>query len=429
MPHSLTAPARKLLVAAALLLSSLGAAQDGTRLPRAEALREALRHNAELRAERERLGVEEAELVRAGQLLPSNPQLGARLGTDGPFKNSGERLLEVELQQELEVAGQRGLRKTEAETRLRAARARVQALETRIAQEASGAWYRLWRAERQRALAGEALELARALDSAAESRFQAGDIPELERNVAAVDLTRAERATATLEAERARARLDLARVLGRTGARAPDIELEEGPLPELPSETLDALQALAREHRADLAAAKYTEDAAETRVRLRARERIPNPTLSVGYEREAQRIGALQDVDQHLFAGLSIPLPFWNRGQAELKAARAERGAAQVEREAAERQVDTEVASALAEVQQARKAVEALAGTLPRVKRNLELVRRAFEAGQLDLLSLLNARDRAQQAQQEYVEAQVEYGRALDELTRATGRLPREIHP
>lgn len=429
MPPRLTGPVRKLLVAATLLLSSLGAAQDGARLPRAEALREALSRNPELRAERARLGVEEAQLVRASQLLPSNPELQARLGTDRPFKNTGEQLMEVQLQQEVEIAGQRGLRKTEAETRLRAAQARVRALETRIAQEASGAWYRLWRAEQQRTLAREALELARALDTAAESRFQAGDIPELERNVAAVDLARAERATATLEAEHARARLDLARLLGRTDTQAPDIASEEEPLPELPAETLEALQAQAREHRADLAAAKHTEAAAEARVQLRSRERIPNPTLSVAYERESQIFGSLEDVDQHLFAGLSIPLPFWNRGQAELREARAEQGAAQVEREAAERQVDTEVATALTEVRQARKALDALTGTLPKMKRNLELVRRAFEAGQLDLLSLLNARDRAQQAQQEYVEARVEYGRALDELTRATGRLPREVNP
>jgi cobalt-zinc-cadmium efflux system outer membrane protein len=100
-----------------------------------------------------------------------------------------------------------------------------------------------------------------------------------------------------------------------------------------------------------------------------------------------------------------------------------------VEREAAERQVDTEVAAALTGVRQTRRALEALSGTLPLVRRNLELVRRAFEAGQVDLLSLLNARDRAQQAQQEYVEARVEYGRALDELTRATGRLPQEVNP
>lgn len=416
-------------MATTLLLASVGAAQERRPLPRAEALREAMRHNAELRAERERLGVEEAELVRAGQLLPSNPQLGAQLGTDGPFKNSGERRLEVQLQQEFEIAGQRGLRKDEARTRLRAAQARVQALETRIAQDVSGAWYRLWRAERQQALAEEALELARALDTAAESRFQAGDIPELERNVAAVDLARAERATATQEAERARARLELARLLGRGDAEAPELVLDEGPLPELPAETLEALKAFARENRSDLEAAKHTEEAAETRERLRARERIPNPTLSVTYERETQRIGTLQDVDEHLLAGVSIPLPFWNRGQAELRAARAERGTARVEREAAERRVDTEVAAALVEARQARRAVEALAGTLPRVKRNLELVRLAFEAGQLDLLSLLNARDRAQQAQREYVEARVEYGRALDELTRATGRLPREVTP
>jgi cobalt-zinc-cadmium efflux system outer membrane protein len=429
MPPPFPALPRTLLFAAALLLSSEVMAQDAARLTRGEVLRAAMERSPELRAERERLGVEEAELVRASQLLPSNPTLEAQLGTDAPFKGTGERLLEVALSQELEVAGQRGLRKAEAQARLQAARARLQALEARVAREASEAWYQLWQAERRHALLEEALTLARALDQAAEARFRAGDIPELERNVVAVDLARAERAAAGAETARVQARLELARRLGRSDANAPTIVVDEEPLPEPPAETLESLRALARENRADLEAARLAEEAAEARVRLRGRERIPNPTLRIAYERESQRIGTLQDVDEHLLAGLSLPLPFWDRGQAELRAARSERGAATVEREAAERQVDTEVAAALTGVRQTRRALEALSGTLPLVRRNLELVRRAFEAGQVDLLSLLNARDRAQQAQQEYVEARVEYGRALDELTRATGRLPREVKP
>lgn len=418
-----------MLLAATLLLSSGVQARDVAPLTRADAIHQALEQNPELRAERERLGLEEAQLLRARQLLPSNPELEAKLGTDWPFKNTGEQLLEVGLAQQIEIAGQRGLRKAEAETRLRAARARVQALETRTGREASEAWLQLWRAERLGTLAGQALELAHALETAAESRFQAGDIPELDRNAVAVDVARAERAGAAAETARVQARLELARLLGRPESEATALTAEDEPVRNPPAETLETLQKLAREQRADLASAKDTEQAAETLVRLRSRERIPNPTLRVSYERQTQQIGSITDLDEHLFAYLTLPLPFWNRGQAELRAARAERGAAAVEREAAERQVDTEVAAAFSGVEQSRRALEALSRALPLTQRNLELVRRAFEAGQVDLLLLLNARDRSQQAQQEYVEARVEYGRALDELMRATGRLPMEVKP
>jgi cobalt-zinc-cadmium efflux system outer membrane protein len=169
-------------------------------------------------------------------------------------------------------------------------------------------------------------------------------------------------------------------------------------------------------------------------VRLRARERIPNPTLRLGYERERTHLsvpgaGTAQDSDTRLLASVSIPLPLWYQGQGELRAARAERQATKVEREAAERQAETEVAAAFAAVRQSQRALEAMTAVLPRVERNLELIRRAFEAGQVDLFSLLNARDRALQTRQEFVEARVEYGRALDALMRATGQLPLEGKP
>lgn len=418
-----------MLLIATLLLSSRVEARDAAPLTRADAIRQALERSPELRAERERLGLEEAQLLRARQLLQSNPELEAKVGSDWPFKHTGEQLLEVELSQELEIAGQRGLRKAEAETRLRAAQARVRALETRTGREASEAWLRLWQAERHRSLAEQALELSRTLEKAAESRFQAGDIPELDRNAVTVDVARAERAAATAESARVRARLELARLLGRSEAEAAALSVEDEPALEPPAATLEALQNLAREQRADLASAKDTERAAEALVRLRSRERVPNPTLRIAYERQTQRIGSFTDLDQHLKASVLLPLPFWNRGQAELRAATAERGAAAVEREAAERQVNAEVAAAFSSVEQTQRALEALSRTLPLTQRNLELVRRAFEAGQVDLLLLLNARDRAQQAQQEYVEARVEYGRALDELMRATGRLPMEVKP
>ncbi|XXF75169.1 TolC family protein [Myxococcaceae bacterium GXIMD 01537] len=426
MPSPFSGHVHPFVVTAALLVSSMSAAEP---LARAEALRQALRLNPELRAERERVGVVEADVVRARQLLPANPELDVSLGSDWLFKNSGERLLAVELQQPVEIAGQRGLRKAEARTRLEAARAQVQSLETRVARDVSAAWYGLWRAEQERTLAGEAHELARGLLKAAEARFQAGDLAELDRNVAAMDAARAERTVTTAETARVAARLELARLLGRSDAEAEGLTVVEEPLPTLTAESLDALKARAREHRADLSAAKRTEQAAAERVRLRSRERIPNPTLRLAYEREEQRLGALSDVDQHLFAGVALPLPFWNRGQAELKAATSERSAAVVEREAAERRIDTEVAAALTGAQQTQRAFEAIEAAVPLARRNLELVGRAFEAGQVELLLLLSARDRAQQAQRDYVEARAAHGRALDELAWATGQLPKGVTP
>jgi cobalt-zinc-cadmium efflux system outer membrane protein len=417
------------LLATVLLLSGTAAAQASAPLTRAEVIAQARERNLELRAARERLGLQEAELAQAGQLLPSNPELEAEVGSDRPFNNEGERRLGIGLAQEFEIAGQRGLRKAQASAELKQAQARWAALEAQVARDASGAFLRLWRAERLRALARESLELNLTLEKATESRFQAGDISELERNVVAVDVARARRELSSAETELVQARLDLARLLGRPDGMR--LTVEDLSLPTATLAPLENLQSLARERRADLAAARYSQEAAEARLSLRYRERIPNPTLRLGYERE--RFGALDaspgeggEISSLLIGSISIPLPLWNRQQGPIRAAQTEKAAATIEREATERLVETEVAAAFAAVERSREALEAVTAALPKVERNLELIRKSFEAGQVDLLELLNTRDRSQQARQEYVEARVEYVRALDELMRATGQLPME---
>ncbi len=416
------------LVAMMLMLSGATAAQAPVPLTRAEVIAQARERNLELRAARERLGLQEAELAQARQLLPSNPEIEAEVGSDRPFNNEGERRLGIGLAQEFEIAGQRGLRKAQASAELKEAQARWAALEAQVARDASGAFLRLWRAERLRALARESLELNLTLEKAAESRFQAGDISELERNVVAVDVARSRRELSSAETELVQAQLDLARLLGRPNGMRLTVDLS---LPTPTLAPLENLQSLARERRADLAAARYSQEAAEARLHLHYRERIPNPTLRLGYERE--RFGPLNtslggggEVSSLLMGSISIPLPLWNRQQGPIRAAQAEKAAATIEREATERLVDTEVAAAFAAVERSRESLEAVTAALPKVERNLELIRKSFEAGQVDLLELLNTRDRSQQARQEYVEARVEYVRALDELMRATGQLPME---
>jgi cobalt-zinc-cadmium efflux system outer membrane protein len=434
MPHRSTSRVSLTLLAAALLLSGTTAAQALAPLTRAEVLAQARERNLELKAARERLGLQEAELAQASQLLPSNPELEAELGGDQLLDNEGERSLGIGLAQEFEIAGQRGWRKAQAAAELKEAQARWAALEIQVARDASGAFLRLWRAERLRALARDALELNRTLEKASESRFQAGDIPELERNVVAVDVARAQREVSAAETEVVQAQWELARLLGRSdGARLTAADLPSS-APALP--TLEQLKAHAREHRADLAAARFAEEAAKAQLRLRYRERVPNPTLRLGYEQERLRLSGplpgggsdleLGDASSAITASISIPLPLWNRQQGPIRAARAEEAAAAIEREAAERLVDTEVEAAFAAVERSRQALDAVTAALPKVDRNLELIRKGFEAGQVDLLELLNTRDRAQRTRQEYVETRVEYMRALDELMRATGQLPME---
>ncbi|MFP2905881.1 TolC family protein [Pyxidicoccus sp. 3LFB2] len=180
--------------------------------------------------------------------------------------------------------------------------------------------------------------------------------------------------------------------------------------------------------RPELQAARAEEAAAKAEVELLRRERFPDPTLGLGYERERrpESHGAVSDLHtEHLLvARLSVPLPLWERNQRELAEARARRSAREAERVSREREVDAEFAVARSTFDAARAAHTALEAARPAVERNLELVRRAYEAGELGLDALLLARDRAFSARAETVDAAAELARARTALLRAEGRLP-----
>ena len=75
---------------------------------------------------------------------------------------------------------------------------------------------------------------------------------------------------------------------------------------------------------------------AETNVTLQRRQRIPDVTLSVQYERNPPAQPNTVGV------GLSLPLPLWNQHGGEILAAKASRDEAQILLEKARLQADLE---------------------------------------------------------------------------------------
>ncbi|MBN1206653.1 MAG: TolC family protein [Myxococcaceae bacterium] len=378
---------------------------------------EALAKSPEVAAARaEEKGVEGA-LTSEARWLRENPELELEYGTDAVTQEEGERRLSIAISQTLEVAGQRGLRTERAEAALAAARARRRGVELSVAREVTEAAAEWVRREAHARLAEEALAAARTLEEAAARRFEAGDVPELERNTAALERARAEARAALARAEAASARASLNRFFGRLATAPLKLELGAAPVPEVPRAEPPVLEA-----------ARSEAEVARAEVELLRRERFPDPTVSLGYERETRPEEHATGSDLHtaslLVARLSVPLPLWDRNQGELAEARARRAAREAEREGREREVEAERVSAREAYEAARAAEAALTATLPGAERNLSLVQRAYEAGELGLDALLLARDRAYAARGEAIDAASALVRARAALLHAAGRLP-----
>ncbi len=378
---------------------------------------EALTQSPEVAAARAEVTGAEGALSADARWLRENPELEAEYATDAFTHADGERRLSVAFSQTLEVAGQRGLRVKQARARLEAAQARRRAVELSVARAVADAAAELERLEARARLAEEVLAAARALEEAAARRFEAGDVPELERNAAALERARAEARAALARAEAATARATLNRTLGRPPSATLVLTLEPVTVP-----------AGAPGERPEVTVARAEVEAARAEVDLLRRERFPDPTISLGYERETRPEEHASGPDLHsaslLMARLSLPLPLWDRNQGEIAAARARSSARQAEHQAREREVQAERVSAREAYEASRAAREALSAALPGVERNLSLVQRAYELGELGLDALLLARDRAFGARAEAVDAAAAFACARNALLHASGYLP-----
>jgi cobalt-zinc-cadmium efflux system outer membrane protein len=401
-------------------------AQDAPR-PVTNLITAALQNNPDLRAARAQVTAAEGELLRSEVLAP-NPELSLDYASDALLDASGESRASIGLTQELQIGGQRGLRKSVARLRLEAARAQWRNVALQIARDGAEAWLNVQRARGLADVNRQAAALGDSLATAAQRRQKAGDIAELERNVVEVDALRARATLAVSEAEVARAEANLTRFLG-------------SPVPEVPMVLdvvasdieLSAQMELALRQRPDLAAVQLAIEASGDEVTLRRRERIPNPILGLAYDREKFFVSGplptagsvrLEHLSTLLAVRLTFPLPVWQRNQGEIRAALGAQTAAEAQRDSVERQIRAEVASALQSLRSAQVAHDLYQTASPKVARNLALLQKGYQGGEVDLSTLLTARDRSLATQREAIDAQVNLVRALIELRRATGLLP-----
>ncbi len=136
----------------------------------ADVLAEALARSPTVRASRARVGLAEAEEIAARRLLRTNPNLEIEYASGTLLDDHGDLQASVVLEQEVEIGGQRGLRRERAAALRRAADARASESEARVAREAAAVFFRLWRAARAHDLAREIVEVNRALARAAAAR-------------------------------------------------------------------------------------------------------------------------------------------------------------------------------------------------------------------------------------------------------------------
>ncbi len=396
------------------------AVQTANELPSQEfSLQQAIQHafarNPEIRAAEARLGEALGRLTGA-ETYPYNPTVQGRAASrQGGGQSSAD--FRVFLDQRLEIAGQRGSRIDAASAELAAERARVLREKRLLAARVHLAFVTALEAQELLEVSLRDTELAERLHQLSRRRLERGAGTQLDVNVAATELGRAEARYQAAEAAYQSQRAALAEAMGLEPTLLP---LPQGEL----HVTLDALPSLeqlvesARTRRADLQALRDLEVASRARHEQARAEAWPDVTLRAfaGHE---------EGSDILIGGGLSVPIPLFNRNQGRVEETRARIDRVQAERQTGELSVDRQVVAAHARYQAGLRTSERLRQlVLGTLEQNIELLQRSFEAGKATWPEVIVIRRALVDAQRELTTAEASTRRAWVELQVAAGQMP-----
>lgn len=383
----------------------------GAGLTRERAVEIALVNNPELQATYEELGVAQAELVQAGLL--SNPRIMGSF--DFPL-NGPLALVEFGIVQNFLDLFMLPLRKRVAADQFAVDVARVAHAALKVAAHVSKAFVEVQAAAQKVELQQMLTDAARAGAEAAERQRKAGNINALE--LASQQANEAEVRVELLreQVELVARREELNRLLGLYG---PQTQWKlGGALAEVPGDepALERLETRAVKQRLDLKAARGAVALLTTASNL-ARTSAATGFIDVGAE-------VHQDPNGPIVLGptLSLELPIFDRRQATIARVEAQQRIA--ERRLRQLAVDarSEVRVAFAQLQASRQEAtffrDRLLPTRERVVAETQL---QYNAMQLGIFQLLDAKNAQSRAYRDYLDAVARYWSARAELERALG--------
>jgi outer membrane protein, heavy metal efflux system len=351
-----------------------------------------------------RMAVEEARgrLLGATARFQANPEIDAALGNrNGPDRRSTD--FELGVGQRFEPGARRSARTAGATAAIAQSHANIDDVTRTVLQLAASAYYRAVHANDRIRLANATHELAQTVYSAAERRFKAGDIAILDVNIARASLARVRAEREGAEAAKALALGELRQLLG--------LESDAGVVGSLtrPAESdLNTVLQTASQ-RPELRSLEAAIQEAEAELRLGLSLSKPEYGVGVRYSRE--------EGDRIVFAGMTVSLPVFSKGQAQRAVGSARAARLRAELDAARARIQLEVRAAFDAYSRRLAAVRVLeAEAIPGLDENEQLTTRSFEVGQLGLPELLLIRREILDTRSQYLDALLEAALARTDL-------------
>lgn len=359
----------------------------------------------------------QAARVAASVLLPANPQLSVAAGPRFGLFGTGVDV-DVTLMQQVQIAGERGLRIQAANALRDLTDAEIEQMRWAVHCDVHATFHRALVEQERARLAERVVTFQEEVLRVVERQISAGEVAPLALRLAQAEVAQAQQILVAARQTFLASRIRLAQLSGWPVATPPtpsgSVDAPRDPPP------LDDLNSVARERLPSLRAGAARVREAEARVTLADREVWPRPSLGLQYRREGNPSNeGPYDV---MMGVVALPIPSFQMNQGERARTRADVTVLGAELDAARRLLHGQIAEMRSEVVAAAARTRAY-GTeiLPRFEENLTLLRRSFELGEIDLLSLSTGRERFLRIQSDALGAQQDYFVALAGLERVVG--------
>lgn len=352
----------------------------------------------------------------AEPLFRQNPTLGVAVGPRRVGSIGTALDVQVSLAQPVEL-GARGARRDAASRLAERLDQEARAASWEVRREVTQAFASGVLGRQRVAVATRVARFAEEMLATTRRQLGAGEGNAIDALVAEAEVARARQALLAAEQELRSSLIELCLLTGWPLETPPLVPAELEPVRAPPA--LASVLRKAAEGHPELLARRAETAEALANVRVADREARPTPVLGVQLTRE----GGVRGPDNDILLGtLSVPLPFWERNQGARAERRVDEALARAEEEVSRTALAGRIARAHSELSAASARVALFtSGAGASLEESLTLIQRGFDAGELPLSSVADARERLLEVQLSALDAYADYYRALAELESAVG--------
>jgi outer membrane protein, heavy metal efflux system len=381
------------LVGLVLLAGLPAIAQESAALTLEDALERARQSAPAIVAARMRIDETRGRVIGATLSFAANPTVEIEGGRRSGASSSTDYGIEVG--QDFELPQRRRARIDAARAGVTQEEQRAREIERETLREVATSFLRAIEARERAEAASGGRQLAEEAARIADRRYAAGDVAQLDVNLARTAVARADAEVRIADAA-SRGQLTHLQVL---------LDFTEpitvrGSLRDVPAIATNELIARAAD-RADLRVLDAEIAEAEADQRLARTLRWPDFGIRASY--------ASEEGDRILLGGVGLTLPVFNRGQEATAVAHARLARLRAERDALYRTIEADVRGAIATHDALRAAASEFERTvLPLIEENERLALESYEVGQIGLGDLLLVRREALDARRAFIDQLIE---------------------